>query len=155
MPHRTAKHSGVLTTVAVIVMVAHGLLSAASAGAEPPQIPVLSWEERSDWINVKTDIAPTAVGDGQADDTLALQKALSGLPDGSVLYFPRGIYRITAPLSLRNATGARWIGGLIVGHGRDTKLVWDGGAGGTMVLLNGIAFSRFVGGDPAGRPCPG
>jgi hypothetical protein len=151
MPHLSLKHSGALTTVAAVVMVAQGFLYAAFAGAAPPQIPALSWEERSDWINVKTDIAPTAVGDGQADDTLALQKALNGLRDGCVLYFPQGVYRITAPLSLRNTTGARWLGGLIIGHGRDTKLVWDGEAGGTMVLLNGIAYSRFVGFELDGR----
>lgn len=132
-------------------MVVHGFLSAASAGAAPPQIPTLSWAERSDWINVKTDLAPAAVGDGQADDTPALQKAFNGLRDGSVLHLPPGVYRITAPLSLRNSTGARWIGGLIVGHGRDTKLVWDGGAGGTMVLLDGMAYSRFVGFELDGR----
>jgi hypothetical protein len=151
MPHRTPKHSGALTTVAMVVMVVHGFLAAASAGAAPPQIPALSWEERSDWINVKTDIAPAAIGDGRADDTPALQKSLNGLRDGSVLYLPAGVYRITAPLSLRNSTGARWIGGLIVGNGRDTKLVWDGEAGGTMVLLNGIAYSRFVGFELDGR----
>jgi hypothetical protein len=52
---------------------------------------------------------------------------------------------------LKNATGSRWIGGLIVGSGRDTKLVWDGAAGGTMLLLNGMAYSRFVGFELDGR----
>jgi hypothetical protein len=125
-----------------------GLLSCSSAA---PQIPALKWEERSDWINVKTDIAPAATGDGKADDTLAIQKALTGLRDGSILYFPPGTYRITAPLSLRNSTGARWMGGLVVGSGRDTKWVWDGDRGGTMLLLNGVAYSRFVGFELDGR----
>ena len=80
MPYRTPNHSGALTTIAMVVAVAHSLLSAASAGAAPPQIPALSWEERSDWINVKTDMAPAAVGDGQADDTLApLSRTLDDL----------------------------------------------------------------------------
>jgi hypothetical protein len=71
--------------------------------------------------------------------------------DGSVLYFPPGTYRITASLSLRNPTGARWIGGLIVGSGRDTRLVWDGAAGGTMLLPDGVAYTRFVGFELDGR----
>lgn len=123
---------------------------AAPAGAAP-QIPSLQWEERSDWINVKTDIIPAALGDGKADDTTAIQKALDGVHDGSVIYFPPGNYRITAALSLKNSTGARWIGGLIVGSGRDTKLVWDGAVGGTMLLLNGMAYSRFIGFELDGR----
>lgn len=129
----------------MLALSANALMSAASAPSAPPQIPVLRWEERSDWINAKTDIAPAAIGDGQTDDTVAVQNASAGLRDGSVLYFPAGTYRITAPLSLRNPTGVRWIGGLIVGNGRETKWVWDGASGGTMLLLNGIAHSRFVG----------
>jgi len=144
-------HSGVLAAIAIVVLGANGLLSAASAPAAPPQIPALHWEERSDWVNVKTDLAPGAIGDGRADDTAAIQKALAGVRDGSVTYFPPGSYRITAPLLLKNSTGARWIGGLIVGSGRDTKLIWDGAGGGTMLLLNGIAYSRFVGLELDGR----
>ena len=143
--------SGGLTTLAMLVMGIYGFLFATSAKSAPPQIPSLQWEERSDWINVKTDINPTAIGDGKADATLAIQKALNGLRDGSVLYFPPGIYRITAPLQLKNSNGARWIGGLIVGSGRDTKLFWDGGPGQTMLLLNGMAYTRFVGFELDGR----
>ena len=64
------------SAVAMLALSANGVLSAASAPTAPPQIPALQWEERSDWINVKTDIAPAAIGDGQADDTVAIQKAL-------------------------------------------------------------------------------
>ena len=137
--------------LALLAMDEQGVLSAASAPAAPPQIPLLRWEERSDWINVKTDVAPAAVGDGQADDTVAIQNALAGVRDGSVLYFPPGTYQITASLSLKNSTGARWIGGLIVGSGRDTKWVWDGAEGGTMLVLDGVAYSRFVGLELDGR----
>jgi hypothetical protein len=143
--------SGARTAVAVLALGANGVLSAATGPAAPPRIPVLQWEERSDWTNVKTDIAPAAIGNGQADDTVAIQNALAGVRDGSVLYFPPGTYRITAPLVLKNSTGARWIGGLIVGSGRDTKWIWDGAGGGTMLLLNGIAYSRFVGLELDGR----
>ena len=38
------------------------------------QLPELNWEPRSDWINVKSDVSPRAVGNGVADDTpVALQ----------------------------------------------------------------------------------
>lgn len=129
----------------VLFLLLASVWSGGTAGTAPPQIPALRWEQRSDWINVKTDIVPAARGDGVADDTTALQKAFDSVRDGSVLYFPPGTYRITVPLSLKNPTGARWIGGLIVGSGRDTKLLWDGASGGAMVLLNGVAYSRFVG----------
>ncbi len=82
--------SGVLA-LATVVMGVNGFLPATSAEAASPQIPALQWQERSDRINVKTDIAPAAIGDGKADDTVAIQKALNGVRDGSVLYFPPGI----------------------------------------------------------------
>jgi hypothetical protein len=82
--------SSALAAIAVVVTGADGFLSAASAQAPPPQIPALQWEERSDWIDVRTDIAPAAIGDGQADDTVSIQNALTGVRDGSVLYFPPG-----------------------------------------------------------------
>lgn len=53
--------------VAMLALSANAVLSAASAPTASPQIPVLRWEECSDWINVKTDIAPAAIGDGQTD----------------------------------------------------------------------------------------
>lgn len=104
-------------------------------------IPSLAWEERSDWINVQTDVTPGAVGDGQADDTGAIQAALNmGGPTKSV-YLPPGTYRITNTLTI---TGAA-IGCLVVGHGRDTRIIWDGSEGGRMFWSNGVAYSRFVG----------
>ncbi len=151
---KTVNHrlvSGLLALLTVIVIGVTALLSGLPASAAAPQIPSLQWEERSDWINVKTDIAPPAVGDGKADDTGAIQNAFNSLRDGSVLYFPPGTYRITAPLSLKNSNRARWIGGLIVGNGRDTRFVWDGPAGGAMFILNGIAYSRFIGFELDGR----
>lgn len=40
---------------------------AEDADPDATQIPTLRWEERSDWVNVKTEIAPAARGDGQAE----------------------------------------------------------------------------------------
>jgi hypothetical protein len=134
------------------------------AGVSPPfrasnrQIPALRWEERSDWLNVKTDAAPAAVGDGKTDDTEALQKALdrlaaatrearTGAPAEATLYLPPGTYRITRTLSLVGPI----VGATIIGCGRDTRLVWDGEAGGKMLLLNGVSYSIFTGLDLDGR----
>jgi hypothetical protein len=113
------------------------------------QIPALNWEKRSDWVSVQTDVTPAAKGDGIADDTAAIQAALDGVKDGSVLYFPAGTYRITATLRVSSKT--RVIGVLFVGHGRDTKIVWDGpGAPGIpevqSMWVDGVAsHSRYVG----------
>ena len=119
--------------------------------AEVASLPALHWEERSDWVNVRADISPAAIGDGKADDTWAIQKAFDRVRDGQVLYFPPGVYRITASLSLKNSSGARWLGGLVVGNGRDTKWIWDGRVGDSMLVLNGIAYSRFIGIELDGR----
>ncbi len=42
-----------------------------------------------------------AMGDGQADDTAAIQSAIHCLPEGGLLHFPEGTYR-TAPLTLKS-----------------------------------------------------
>jgi sugar lactone lactonase YvrE len=49
----------------------------------------------ADWVNVRTS---GAVGDGQADDTAAIQKAID---TNRILYFPVGFYKVTNPLRLR------------------------------------------------------
>jgi hypothetical protein len=77
----------------------------------------------SDWINVKDpSIASSAcgnqpaVGDGVADDTCALQNALSLLnnaiqsDDPRVLYFPNGTYKIRQSLVLEGQFGPELIG---------------------------------------------
>ena len=69
-----------------------------------------------------------AAGDGKADDTVAIQKALETIQSGSTLYLPPGNYRITKTVRL---TGPL-IGVSVIGHGRDTTLVWDGEAGGKL-----------------------
>ena len=109
-----------------------------AATAEPPQIPSLSWTPRSDWVNVKS---LGAVGDGKADDTAAIQKALSGVKNGTVVYLPPGTYRVTQTVRITGPlTGVS-----VIGHGRDTTLVWDGAAGGKLFADDGVAASRFVG----------
>lgn len=118
-------------------------------GAAPPRaqasmdIPALNWTERSDWINVQADVEPAAVGDGVADDTAAIQAAMDRVQSGSVLYLPAGAYRITNALILKPER--RVTGVLVVGHGRDTQLVWDGRDGEAIWRDHGVAHSRYIG----------
>lgn len=62
------------------------------------------------WVNVKTY---GAVGDGVADDTAAIQAAISalGTTGGGVLYFPPGIYLVSGVLTLGNAIKVLGCGG--------------------------------------------
>jgi hypothetical protein len=94
------------------------------------------------WLNVKT--AYGAVGDGVADDTRAIQRALTELGTtvdrSPVLYFPSGTYRITSTLTLSFRIYVS-----LIGEDPDaTRISWDGPAGGTMLLVNGLAYSRFT-----------
>jgi hypothetical protein len=76
------------------------------------------------------------------DDTAAIQRALDdlGKPGHSpVLFLPSGTYRIRKTLVLASRINIS-----IVGEDPSTTtLVWDGEPGGTMLWLNGIAYSRF------------
>ena len=93
------------------------------------------------WANVKAEYG--AVADGRADDTSAIQRALDelGKPGRSpVLFLPAGTYRIAKMLVLTSRVSIS-----IVGEDpATTVLVWNGEPGGTMLWLNGIAYSRFA-----------
>jgi len=97
--------------------------------------------QRSDWTNVRKDANPRAMGDGVHDDTAAIQSALDGVDSGKAVYLPPGVYRITRTLVLNGPV----CGVFVVGHGRDTRLVWDGPEGGVMFRSNGAAYSRYIG----------
>ena len=84
----------------VLALLAVGSCVRADTPDAAPMIPNLSWEKRSDWIDVKTDVTPAAMGDGVADDTDALQAGFKGMKQGSVLYLPAGTYRISRTLLL-------------------------------------------------------
>jgi len=113
----------------------------ASIACASPNIPELNWTERSDWLNVQTDVTPAAVGDGIHDDTGAIQAALNRAGENVSVYLPPGIYRITHTLTV---TGPL-VGVMIVGHGRATRIVWDGAKGGRMFWSNGAAYSAYIG----------
>lgn len=157
------KNNTLCTLIAALAIAAIFILlnippPVAAAQTTLPDIPVLHWEARSDWINVKTDVTPAAIGDGRADDTAAIQHALDRLaiatheggpaPQGdAAVYLPAGTYRITHTLTLTGPI----LGALIIGNGCDTRLVWDGEVGGKMLHLNGVAYSSFVGLSLEGR----
>ena len=102
---------------------------AAGAGSEEFVGPFPSWR------NVKTDYG--AVGDGKADDTVAIQKALDDLhfhKDFCVLYFPAGTYRIADTVKTLRQSHQEGMGMTVVGEDpATTTLRWDGAAGGVMV----------------------
>jgi len=104
----------------------------------------LNWLQRSDWINVRRDVTPAAEGDGKADDTRAIQAALDKIGkhpgDLKVVYFPPGTYRITKTLTITDRNG-----GMLIGHGLATRLVWDGERGGRMLWSNGASRQTYIG----------
>lgn len=101
------------------------------------------------WADAKRDYG--AVGDGVADDTAALQRALNdlGLPGkASVLYLPAGNYKITSSLRLNwNAQigGFGWGGVGIVGDSPSTtKITWAGAQNGAMLIQDGGYATRYA-----------
>ena len=101
------------------------------------------------WANVKTEFG--AVGDGKADDTAAIQRALESVrskdSQKKVLYFPAGTYRLTTTLRLDRISHHEPLGMSIVGeHPETTILAWDGAAGKSMFLYDAwyASLSRFT-----------
>lgn len=138
MPTSKPWPSRVLAAVLALGVAGVRVQAQVGTGDAPGDIPALNWQPRSDWTDVRK---LGAKGDGNADDTEAVQKALDGVRNGSTVYLPPGTYRITTTLTLKGPL----VGVLIVGHGRDTKLVWDGEDGGRLLMDDGVAYSRYVG----------
>lgn len=121
---------------------------ASAAAPALPDLPVLNWEPRSDWISVKDH---GAVGDGKADDTAAIQKAFDLIQAGVTIYFPAGAYRVTETLRIKSPDKRALYSIALIGHGRDSKVIWDGKAGRNLLEAEGRGYSRVVGIDFDGR----
>jgi hypothetical protein len=101
--------------------------------------------------DVKADFG--AVGDGETDDTVALQTALDWQcthgKGSTLLWLPAGTYKTTARLRFNSATQACHdlpFGAFIAGAGRDlTKIVRSGASGGGVFRADGFAFARLQG----------
>ena len=90
------------------------------------------------WANVKTTYG--AAGNGATDDTAAIQKALNSLSSTNpTIYFPPGTYLVTQTLTL---TAQEYVN-IIGADPSTTAIEWGGASGGTMLHLNGVAYSRF------------
>jgi hypothetical protein len=92
------------------------------------------------WANLKTDYG--AVGNGKADDTAALQKALDDLwnresVSKTVVYVPAGTYRITRTLRVkRGANEHATLGRGLIGEDPEKCVIrWDGAPGQSMILF--------------------
>ena len=133
--YRSAKVVSVLFAAALMAAI-----TSAPAGADEFVGPFPSWAD------AKADYG--AVGDGKADDTAALQKALDDLrmaqpqKKRTVLYLPAGTYRITDTLNLIREAHNESMGVSILGEHPDrTVILWDGPEGGVMFYY-GAWFSR-------------
>lgn len=116
-----------------------------TGGPLPGPAPVGEFDETmgpfASWTNVK--MPPYgARGDGNNDDTEELQAALDALSSGGpvkTLFLPAGVYRITQTLTLRNTIYVN-----VIGASSDTTILqWGGAPGGTMMHIDGVAYSRF------------
>ena len=120
--------------VAPIAFVALATVMGAPAAAQEFAGPFASWADaRRDY---------GARGDGRADDTAALQRALDRLgAEGAprVLYLPAGAYRLTGGLRMTSQMNV----GVFGEDPLRTTIFWDGPEGGVMLTCNGVRYSRF------------
>ena len=92
------------------------------------------------WADVKRDYG--AVGDGIADDTAPLQRALDEVATAGhshVVFLPSGTYRITEKLVLLNRGTASIFGE----DPATTSIRWDGPPGEWMMHWDGVGHSRL------------
>ncbi len=122
----------------VLLVMAPSFASAQGAGAS-----IIPEDRRMDWrpcipggipaysvfSSVKTP-PYGAKGDGKADDTAAIQKALDDCPEGKAVLLPEGTYRLTATLKISKGIVLR-------GEGpAKTRLINEATAGHSISLCN-------------------
>ncbi|MGW1231422.1 glycosyl hydrolase family 28-related protein [Streptomyces californicus] len=128
-----------------------GLATLDDQGKVPStQLPSLT-PELLDWL-VVTAAPYSAQGDGVTDDTAAIQAAINTAGVGGVVYFPRGVYRTSAPLDLpRGVTLTGSHSNLAAGAGKDDYPCYiqalPGFTSGAMITIIGDAD----GSRPAGN----
>jgi len=94
----------------------------------------------SSWLDAKKNFG--AKGDGKTDDTKALQTGLDAAatdPNHTVLFLPAGTYRISGTLNVSNRLNLSLIGE----DPARVSIIWTGAPHGTMLNLNGTAYSKF------------
>lgn len=92
------------------------------------------------WLNVKDNFG--AKGNGVTDDSNALQAAFDAVAKGdrgATLYLPPGTYLITRTLLMNYHINVSVVGT----DPANTIIKWAGPAHGTMMLVNGTAYSKF------------
>jgi hypothetical protein len=123
------------------------LSTSGNSVAAGTQAPFFGWMDEEyvgpfpSWANVKEVYG--AVGDGVADDTDALQKALDEVASpghAAVIYFPVGTYRITRTLIFFGRLSASLVGEDPV----NTIIKWDGAADGDLMFADGVTASRWT-----------
>ena len=127
----------------------------AEQAATYPELPELSWQKRSDWLDVTALPASvnggrSAVGDGIADDTAAILAACNEVRKSngrwSTVYLPSGTYRITSTIHPTEGLSSTVDTHLSMrGHGKSTRIVWHGPENGRMFRSDSNTSSSFVG----------
>ena len=152
--YTTPQASGTQYTVTVTGM--HDTATTPNIDLAGSQSPFIAWVSEEfvgpfpSWADVKRDYG--AVGDGIADDTAALQKAIDDLGNSTqplypiltnhpyVLYLPAGTYRITQELEFKYRIAVS-----VVGEDPTTTIIkWDGASGGIMLHCNGVSHHRVA-----------
>ncbi len=69
-----------------------------------------------------------AIGDGIADDTAAVQAAVTAAAPKGIVFFPQGIYKVTSPISITSGINLRGVG---------TESIWKAATLGSVVKVMG------------------
>lgn len=77
-----------------------------------------------------------AVGDGDADDTLALQTAVSVMSHGDALYFPKGTYKLSGTLTVSGLSH-------IAVFGKNAKLIQTASKARTLYFSGGLDIQVY------------